>query len=353
MKCDNFKSYSIDSDLLYAACSFSLELSPLMSERVNIPIEVGQRCKLFINGHLELNGFIDTVEGDDKKDSRTLRVSGRDLMGLLVDACCELSDCEALEEVSLLTAAQKMVRKLPVISRNPPGMQEGLPDVIPLGILQIEPGMKIFEILSRYASMRGLIFYSMPDGTLIFGKPKRYRFAEDPKTKHQLVRGNGDVWFPADPIWYLIRRKSGKGNNIESISYKRDISKASSIVNVVSQGAGMEGFGQCEASASFSNSDFPPKLYKPLVITQNGDLNSPAALAKLTVEKMRREMLSITCEVAGHSQNGSNWAINNFVSLIDEVNGFRGDFLIYGRTFAASKEDGMKTTLRLAKGGLA
>jgi prophage tail gpP-like protein len=334
MQVANFESYSIDSDLLFSACAFTFEISGPEMKRKNIPFKTGMPCKLLVNGHVELNGVIETIERNDEKGTRSLKISGRDLMGLLVDACCELSDCDVLEDTTIVAAARQMVRKLPFISRKNIIMQAGVKNGVPLGQLQVEPGMKIFEVLSRYGSMRNLVFYSLADGTLIFGKPKSRRLSGDPR-------------------FTLTRRLDGKGNNVKSLVYREDISKAASDVIVVSQGAGGGQFNS-DADATLHNSDFPSTIYKPLVVTQNGaDEESPQDLASYTMEKMRRDMLSFVYKVAGHSQGGANWAINNFVSVNDEDLGFRGDLLLYGRTFTGSKENGSETQLRLGKGGLA
>ena len=57
-------------------------------------------------------------------------------------------------------------------------------------------------------------------------------------------------------------------------------------------------------------------------------------------------------KVGRHSQNGQNWAINKFCNIKDEKQGIDGDYLIYGRTFELSKQDGPTTTLKLGTPGL-
>ncbi len=334
-QCEVFESYSLDSDLSSSACAFSFEISAPELIKRNIPITAGMQCKVLLNGHVELTGFIDRVENSYDKYSHSVKVSGRDLMGLLADSCCELSDCTVLGDITLVAAAQCLVRNLPVLGRGAAriSIQGGIRNIAPVGYLQIEPGMKIFDILSRYASMRGLIFYGTPDGSMVFGKAKTNSL-------------------PLDPTFALTCCKDGRGNNIESLTVSEDISKAASKVIVVSQGEGGGAFGGAEVSAEYANSEFPSSFYKPLVLTQNGDLDSPAALAKMTVEQMRRDQYALTCKVAGHSQAGTNWKINCFASVNDEIAGVRGDFLIYGRTFTQSKTEGTHTELRLGLAGL-
>jgi prophage tail gpP-like protein len=325
----DFVSYSIDSDLTQSACAFSLDLS-----NPDLTVFVGSQCEIYINGILELIGIIDSVETSIDKQSSSLNVSGRDLMCLLVDSCAEVSNSGPLEAASVVTAAKQLTAKLPFINRKKIILQEGCFGT-PIGIMQIEPGAKIFDILQRYASMRALIFYSLPDGTMVFGKPRTRPKADEPKMA-------------------IIHRLNGIGNNAKSCKKKEDIANSYSHVFVISQSSGGTGgsFDASDISATRANPDFPKNFYKPLVVTQNGDLESPASLAKLLVERMRKESLSLEYTVDGHSQNSANWRINQFCSIIDEKQNIKGDFLLYGRTFTKSKMEGTQTILRLGRGGI-
>jgi prophage tail gpP-like protein len=328
----DFEEYSIDSNLLFASSEFRFVLS---DDRVEVPW--GSPCKLYINGSLELNGIIETTTCSDDKQTSSFAASGRDLMGLLVDSCCEISDCDVIEGETIIHAARKVCRQ---IARKAAALK--LSNIVlqkkcenlsrPIGQMQIEPGMTIFDFLSRYASMCGLIFYCMPDGTMVFGKPK----------------SRPD---PVDPKFALVRRLNGLGNNIIKSTITRDSKQAYSNVGVVSQE--YRGDVSNEISFAIANPDFPKGIYKPLIITQNGDDKSPSNFAKMTLDKMRRESISFEYTVDGHEQNGSNWRINTFASVKDEKRNVNGSYLIYGRTFTKSKTAGTQTVLRLGPGGLA
>ena len=70
------------------------------------------------------------------------------------------------------------------------------------------------------------------------------------------------------------------------------------------------------------------------------------------MEKQRRAGKHFVYKVGRHSQNNQNWMINKFCHIQDEVQDIDGDYLIFGRTFELSKEEGPTTKLKLALPGL-
>ena len=105
----DFASYRVESDLFAAADAFSIELAdPEMA------IATGARCRLKVNGILELNGIVDCVERSHDKSGLHLRVEGRDLMGLLVDSYCRTwPDIQAAQLSSL---AKTLLADIPYLS---------------------------------------------------------------------------------------------------------------------------------------------------------------------------------------------------------------------------------------------
>jgi prophage tail gpP-like protein len=328
----DFDDYSIDSDLENAAGCFTLTLSNIDIITLVHQLEEVDRCELYINGVRELTGIVEVIERNVDKQTSTLRIAGRDLMGMLIDSDCELSDCKVFENLDIVETAKYLTRKFTYIGRKSDDIivQRGCEKRLkPHKQLQIEPGTKVFDALNRYASMRGLVFYCLPDGALVFGGAKAFPNA-------------------TDPMFHLIRNANGNGNNIKSISIKSDFSKSFSHITVISDNGSLSG----PTFFTLKNEDFPAGIYKPLTLIQNGDESSPKGLAFFTLEKIRRESLSIECVVDGHSQNGANWRINNFCSIRDEKFNLKGNYLIYGRTFTKNKDAGTQTTLRLGLGGL-
>ena len=339
---ERFLSYSVEADLYTADDAFSLELA-----RPEIAIKRGQRCELYVNGVLELTGIIDKPSRRYDKAGLTLRLEGRDLMGLLVDSCCE--KFVTVEGKKLTELAEMLLENVPYINRKGIIYQENIigklhgkkktvdsPDLgymdSPQKISQIEPGMTIFEVLKTYAASRGLMFFALADGTFVFGRPK--------------AKG--------EPVFTLTCSKSGGGNILEGEEVD-DISKRFSKVTVIGQRQGQDGDG-LDASVVNSPSgvaldpDFP--FYKPYVTRDNNDSQSPELHARFWMEQQRHQGYQLHYKVQGHSQNGKNWQINELCRVRDEVLGVDGVYLIYGRKFERSRESGTIARLKLGMPGL-
>jgi len=330
---EHFISYSIDADLYTPADAFRLELSAPETS-----VRAGMRCEVFVNDRKELTGIIDRVTRRVTKHGRTLSVEGRDLMGLLVDSCCEAF--VSVKDKPIKDLAEMLLPTVPYINRKNIVYQKGVTgknqvtaDVLdaPQKIMQIEPGMTIFEVLKSAAVTRGLIFYSLPDGTLVFGRPK--------------AKGE-----PAFVLQLKIRESAG--NNVLDSELSDDISRRYSQITVLGQQQGRDGLAAAGIKTKNSRTDEEFPFYKPFVQTNNNDDLSPALLARLMMEKGRQEGWQYCVTVARHSQAGRNWTINELVRVTDEVQGLDGVYLIYGRTFDLDKNLGPSTRLKIGKVGM-
>jgi prophage tail gpP-like protein len=192
--------------------------------------------------------------------------------------------------------------------------------------------MTIFDVLKNYSLSPGMLFYCEPDGALVFGRP--------------LAKGA--------PEYTLQLLKSGIGNNVVESELIEDISQRYSKVVIVGQQQGSQSTSTAAGintiSSGVTDAEFP--FYKPYVTQDNNDNVSPKERARLTMEKQRREGKQMIYKVGRHSQNGKNWRINCFCHIKDEPLEIEGDYLIYGRTFELSRQNGPTTTLKLGMPGL-
>jgi len=335
---ENFLSYSIEADLYTADDAFSLELA-----NPETRVEAGQRCELYINDQLELTGIVDRVNHAYDKQGVRLRVEGRDLCGLLTDSYCE--EFIDLKGMTVKALAERLLRTVPYINRKAVDYQENIRGNLkkkkgrgaalagfdtPQNYAKIEPGQTIFDVLKTYAASRGMMFYSLPDGTLVFGKPK-----------------DG-----GEPLFFLTTRKENPGeNNILEGDLAKDISRRYSKVVVIGQQQGINDVGTDEISIQATVRDARFPFYKPYVATDSNDSRSPQLHAQMLLEKMRYDGFSLQYKVPGHTQNGTNWRINEMCRVEDEVFGLQENFLIYGRTFELDKQ-GKYTRLRLGLPGM-
>lgn len=333
---DRFVSYRVDADLYEAADAFRLELADPGFE-----INAGERCELRVNGELELTGLIDRVEETGDKSGNTLTVEGRDLMGLLVDSCVE--EYPDLQSVTLKTLAEQLLKNIPYVNRRAIVYQAGIAGAsaaqttaaafdAPQANAHLDATRTVFDVLRDFAAARGAMFFALPDGTLVFGRPK--------------AAGSAD--------YQLLRRRDGRGNTILSGGRTRDLSQRYSHITVLGQQQGSDTLtaGQINTSATVVDDGVP--FRKPLVVQNDNDGESPERHARLLLDKQRARALQFSYRAVGHSQAGRNWSINRLCHVRDEA--LRpvadGVYLITGRTFELSKEAGRVTELRLGLPGV-
>ena len=339
---EKFKAYEIEADLYTADDAFSLEVA-----KPEITIKRGMRCELYVNGILELTGIIDKTTRRGDKSGLTVKLDGRDLIGLVVDSYCE--EFVTVEGKKLKDLAEMLLKDVPFINRKNITYQENIVGKLkgkkrtvdepllgymdtPQKISQIEPGMTKFEVLKNYAASRGMMFFAMPDGTFVFGRPK--------------AKG--------EPVFTLTRLKSGVGNNIKDGEEIDDISKRYSKITVIGQQQGQDDFALDATKINTKSVQEDPEVpfYKPYVTRDNNDSQSPALHARFIMETQRHQGYQLHYTVSGHSQNGKNWRINELCRVRDEEFGIDGVFLIYGRTMARDRQQGTITRLKLGTPGL-
>lgn len=312
----------IESDIYSAADAFKLTV-PFTS-----PVKSGVRCQLYVNGQLEMNGIVDSVAKKYSRDEGpTLKVEGRDLMGILIDSYCE--DFFDVEGMSVKAIAERLLRRVPYINRQGIVYEKGAGKLdSSKATTHIDPGSQICETLQQIALSRGLLFYARPDGTVVFGMPKG---RED--NKFTIVNKNKKSW-----------------SDILEAEWVEDFAVRYSKITVITQAQGDEDEAEADIAAVKTDETFP--FYKPYVEVVNEDAESPGKLASTILERQRFEGRSLYYKVHGFTQNGRNWTIDALCMVDDEVLGYRGDLLIYGRTFTLSKKEGPLTELRLGLPGV-
>lgn len=332
---EHFLKYSIEADIYTADDAFSFDLA-----NPEITITEGQRCELWVNGYKELVGIIDRIDDGYSRSGSSIRIDGRDLCGLLTDSHCE--EFITLEDMTCKDLAERLIKTVPYIKRNDISYQGSIrgkssdSDSFVEGqdtsqkFTQIEPGQTIFEALKMYAGSRGMMFFCLPEGKFVFGKPR-----------------NG-----GKPLYYLYTRKSDLGeNNVLEGDRVRDISRRYSKISVIGQQQGTDDYGSDDINTEGTVTDATFPFYKPYIATDNNDSQSPKLRAQMMMERMKFDGFQLKYRVSGHGQNGRNYRINEMCRVIDEHFGIDGNYLIYGRTFERS-DQGTFTTLKLSYPGV-
>lgn len=336
----NWLSYTVEADIYTADDAFSLELAHPETD-----VAAGKRCELYVNGTLELTGIIDRVNISYDKSGEKLRIEGRDLMGLLVDSYCE--EFFTLEGSTVKSLAERLLKNIPFINRKAIVYQEDFAGRLkkkgkssgessvslidaPQNFSQIEPGMTVFEALKQYSASRGMMFFSLPDGSFVFGKPRE----------------------KGKPLFSIVCTREGTENNVLEGEMAHDISKQYSKITVIGQQQGTDSTESDQVNTKASVTDSSVPFRKPMVVKDNNDYQSPALHGRMLMEKARHEGFQLCYTVPFHSQGGRNWTINELCTVKDEVLGIEGTYLIYGRTLELSRQ-GSCTRVKLGRPGVA
>jgi prophage tail gpP-like protein len=337
---EHFLSFRIETDLYTADHAFCLEVA-----KPETVITGGLQCKLYVNDQLALTGITDRVTRGYDKCGLRLRVEGRDLMGLLVDSCC--GQFMTLKGVTLQSLAETLLAKVPFVSIKNVSYQEGIvassrntgqaPDAgsslqagdTPQAYTQVEPSKTIFDVLNNYARSRGFMFFSLPNGSFVFGRPQAKGAAQ----------------------FNIVSQKPGPMNNAIWCEEVSDYSKRFSQVTVMGQQQGTNAISAAQVNTSAVETDPTFPFYKPFVALDNNDQESPALHARAIMEKMKVDGYGLTYKVKGLTQNGRAWTINELCNVNDGVLGVTGQYLVTQRIFEMGK-DGVFTTVKLGPPGL-
>lgn len=316
-----FSEYEVDSDLYLPADAFSLSFGPPRG----LILDEGMPCRLLVNGEVALIGVIDSIDEKDGKSGSTTRVSGRDLMGLVVDQYVQ--EFVDLSAASLPAAADRLLKKVPLIDRKQIRLEKGAADGPQTRHLR--PGDTTFEVLRDLALRRGLLFWCETDGTFVFGKP--------------LAKGRSDFSLILDP--------DANRTNLIDLSRARDMSERYQLIMVVASADGDDAVtGGQHASATVTDTEVPLRRVKVEVF--DADTMAPALRARQLKEQQRAAGRRYVATVARHSQNGLTWTPNRLCAIDNKVRGYRDTCLIYGRTLRLSKEAGQTTEVRLGLPGV-
>jgi prophage tail gpP-like protein len=321
---EGWNEYAITSHLYTADTSFRLSLSA----PGGLEISEGAHCRISVGEHLILTGLVDQVVESDTKNSHGITVTGRDLMGTVIDEYC--TTFKTYEGWTVRAAAEKLLAPLPYISRKNIVFADGAESLsVARGYTQVEPGATVFETLRGIAASRGLLFYCRADGTLVFAKPKT---------------GGASAF-------RLTRDVNDEGNNIKSGSRTRNLAARWRTVKVIGQQQSEVSFDSASdvnVSATVEDASHPLS-HKTMVVGYNDDGTSAKRQADLILQRQRLEGFALQYQVQGHLFAGKPWAINELCEVVDKRRKppVQGSYLIVGRSFSRSKIGGTTTSITL------
>lgn len=316
-------AYDIDSSLLIAADAWNLMLA---TRDLEVPqeIQAGVSVRLRVGGEVVLAGLLDEWEHVVDKDGRHLRLSGRDMAGVLIDCSAPVFTAQQL---NLDQVVAKIVRPLGITRIRIDAEQQLRRERV-----STEPGDTAWDMLRRAAEANGLWPWFEPDGTLVVGGPD----------------------YSAPAVASLILRRDGTGRNVLGLAERRSIADRYSEVTVLGQ-AHAVGVQQGRHNVRATVRDDGVTTYRPKVVTDH-EAATPAiaaARAKKLISDARVGSFELRALVRGHrTDSGMLWSAGQRVHIVSEPHGLDGIYFVMQRRFTLDKARGQVTHLSLREDGV-
>lgn len=354
----DWSGYGIDSDFLIPADAWSMRLglpAGIFPEGVarGVPVQVR------VGPDVVMTGRIDRVSRTVSRDQVSLSVNGRDGAAILVDCASPLltSRQASLEEVIAQVVRPLGIKNIELHAESS----------IRNDKITTEPGERAWDILLRACAGRGLWPWFRPDGTLVIGGPD----------------------YTAAPVATLVMRRSGKGNNLLSLTDESSMERSFSRLTVLAQGhahstnkkkelgiidvSGSESLTVTESvdatdteintglpetgqhGLQFTVEDPTVTYYRPQVIVMHDadGLEQVRYRARKAMADARLEGYSLIARVQGHrTSDGVLWEPGQRIHVISEPHGIDAVYFLMGREFTGGRPGGAVTTLRLKEDGV-
>jgi len=311
-------SLRVSRSIEQMAGTFELEVTEHWpGQPLAAPIRPGHACQVLLDGTPVITGYIDTVEPSYDANSHTVRVTGRDQTGDLVD-CSAVHKGGQWHNVGIATLARDLIApfgiKL-VIETDTGAAFSGH---------KIEPGETVFECLERAARMRALLLISNPLGDLVITRAGRS----------------------------LVPVQLEEGQNIKSARGEFSWKDRFSTYTVKGQDKGTdEWYAENAAHPSATVRDSAITRYRPLVVLAeehgHGATLRDRAEWEKNVRMGRGNRGSITVQGWRHA-GGDLWQPNSLVRVRSPLLWLDADMLIVGCTWTLD-ERGTHTELTIAR----
>lgn len=318
-----WESYDIESDLMVPADAWHVSIG-LGANQLPDFVMPWSEVVVKIGNDVVLNGRVDEISDDIDKTSHQLSISGRDRAGVLVDCAAPIF---VTRQSSLSEIVAKVVRPLGITKIKIDAASTRTREKI-----NVEPGDKAWDVLQNVAEANGLWPWFSPDGTLVIGGPD----------------------YSAAPVASLVMRRSGKGNNIESLTRVRNIINQYSQVTVLGQTHGTE-LEQGKNALSATAKDSTATFSRPLIVVDHECDSTSVALdrARKLLADSQLSSFTLIAKVQGHrTESGVLWQPGQRVNILSEPHGVNGTFFIMARRFTGGRSQGTFTELTLKQDGV-
>lgn len=314
---------SIDSQIDTPAESWSFRLFQRDGQALPQEIAGAKKVQVFYRSQLILTSVADRVSEAVSRDGYGLQISGRDLVGQLIDCSVPVFNGRQMSLEELLGKyvvdgdLKSLIQNVKI--QNNAWLKNKV---------SVEPGESLWDSIVKAAQVTGQHVWMEPDGTLVIGNP--FANPEQVQTPLRLIK-------PLD-----------HSNNVLDLQYDNDVSGVFSEIKILSQDAE----AQHILAASKSDTQYS---YNRLKIITLGDVENKteadAALAKIKKDN-DLEAYSLSVTLNDWSIDGKVWTPAWHVNVeTNAIGNATAKWAVYGRTLLLSRDDGKTTKLKLKRQG--
>lgn len=311
-------SLSVTRSIEQIAGSFELEVTERWAGQAAArPIRPGEPCQVLLDGDVVIDGYVDDVLPEYDETNHTVRVTGRDKTGDLVD-CSAVYKTGQWHNVKLDALARDLIADFKI----------GLVIETDLGAAftshKIEPGETVFECLERAARMRAVLLVSDAAGNLV------------------ITRAGSEV----------IDVQLVEGQNIKAANAHFSWKDRFSTYTLKGQDKiGLDGDAAAHASPSATVTDATINRYRPKVVLAED--HGPQATLKERAEweksvRMGRANRGVLTVQGWRRPDGKLWQPNTLVPVRSPMLSVDGPLLIVGCAWRLG-ERGTTTQLTVAR----
>lgn len=314
-----WKSVRVSRSIEQMAGAFELEITERWpGQALASPIKPGESCQVLLDGDVVITGYVDVVAPEYDATHHSIRISGRDRTGDLVD-CSAVYKSGQWRDVRLDRLAADLLKPfgIAVVVEADVGR--------PFSSWNIQEGESVFECLDRAARMRALLLTSNPAGDLVITRAGKEQLANG------LVEGRNIKAARADFSWkerfstYAVKGQGRLGADGETV----------------------------HAAPRGQVTDPVIPRYRPLVVvaeshSENASLRDRAEWER-NVRRGRSARASITMQ-GWREPGGTLWQPNRLVPVTSPLLWLdNAEMLIVGCTYTLDDQGGTLTELAIAK----
>ncbi|ESK57552.1 phage baseplate assembly protein [Acinetobacter tjernbergiae] len=320
-ECTDWDEVVIDSQIDVPADGWSMTLFNPPTGHLPQQVKAGVKAEIYYGNELVLTGIVDRLTEAVSRSGRALQITGRDMVGQLIDCSVPIKNSRQVNLSTLLE--QFVLADLSSIFETVRVQDNNwLKNKV-----TVEPSESLYDAISKAAQVTGQFVWFDPSDGLQVGDP--FKFADRNIQTLKLMR-------------------SGLDNNVISMSYEEDVSNVFNEIKILSQ----DGKGGAISATTTANTPYSFKRFK--IVTMS-DIETQAE-AQAAINKIQHdndlEAYTLTAVVPDWTVNGQVWKTGGQINLqTDVLIRANATWVVIGRTLKLSRNNGKTTELKLKRKG--